>query len=338
MNLHLDLEEEEMEYLKSIGLTDNLDTMLTQALKFLYSEKPPEPLISLVEGMARAAQKELSTWTTVCGIPVTCNPEVSLSLGPVVGEVTSTSAIIMLEVGNASSLRTEVTCHIHRKVGHGLVQEQMIAFPDKAPKVFVFGEDTALEPNTEYIAVFSGICREDAARTFAMLKTKPDEIKSFKIIALSCDRPDRMLLGQKNPWYELAGKSYQADVMLHLGDQIYNKGEDSYNTQLLFGTKYNSMQKVTRDRMKKRARALWRNRYRETWNKKMTRESLQRGCHLMIWSDNDVANNFTTLKNVDGEQANSFLSLEYQMIGQVDRFDTLGILVSAHHAQKPHPP
>ena len=41
----------------------------------------------------------MSTWTAVQGIPVTCNPDVSLSLGPVVGEVTSTSAIIMLEVG-----------------------------------------------------------------------------------------------------------------------------------------------------------------------------------------------------------------------------------------------
>ena len=179
------------------------------------------------------AQKGLSAWTTVCGIPVTCKPDVSLSLGPVVGEVTSTSAIIMLEVGNESSLPTEVTCHIHRKVGTGLVQEQMITFPDKAPKVFVFGEGSALEPNTEYIAVFSGICREDATQTFAMFKTKPEEIKSFKIIALSCDRPDRMLLGQKNPWHELAGKSYEADVMLHLGDQIYNKGEDTNNTQLL---------------------------------------------------------------------------------------------------------
>ena len=157
------------------------------------------------------AQNGLSAWTTVCGIPVTCKPEVSLSLGPVVGEVTSTSAIIMLEVGNESSLPTEVTCHIHRKVGTGLVQEQMITFPDKAPKVFVFGEGSALEPNTEYIAVFSGICREDATQTFAMFKTKPEEIKSFKIIALSCDRPDRMLPGQKNPWHELAGKSYEAD-------------------------------------------------------------------------------------------------------------------------------
>ena len=249
------------------------------------------------------AQKGLSAWTTVCGIPVTCKPEVSLSLGPVVGEVTSTSAIIMLEVGNESSLPTEVTCHIHRKVGTGLVQEQMITFPDKAPKVFVFGEGSALEPNTEYIAVFSGICREDATQTFAMFKTKPEEIKSFKIIALSCDRPDRMLLGQKNPWHELAGKSYEADVILHLGDQIYNKGEDTNNTQLLFGTKYDAMQKENREEIKKRARSLWRNIYRKTWNPRMTRESLQKGCHLMIWSDNDVANDFTTLKNVDGEQA-----------------------------------
>ena len=91
-----------------------------------------------------------------------------MSLGPVVGEVTSTSAIIMLEVGNASSLRTEVTCHIHNKSGKGLVQEQTRAFPYKTPRVFVFEGETALEPNTEYIAVFSGICREDATRTFAM--------------------------------------------------------------------------------------------------------------------------------------------------------------------------
>ena len=34
MDLHLDLEEEEVEYLESIGLTDSLGTTLTQALIF----------------------------------------------------------------------------------------------------------------------------------------------------------------------------------------------------------------------------------------------------------------------------------------------------------------
>ena len=209
----------------------------------------------------------------------------------------------MLKVGNPNAPRTEVTCLVHKQVGKELVHEQTIAFPYRAPRVFVFDGDTALEPDTEYIAVFSGLCREDATRTFAMFKTKPEVVKTFRIIALSCDRPDRLLLGQKNPWYELARKSYHTDVMLHLGDQVYNKGEDSDNTQQLFGTEYDAMKRVNKERMKKRARALLRKKYRETWNKKMTRETLQKGSHLMIWSDNDVANDFTTLKDEDGEQA-----------------------------------
>ena len=36
------------------------------------------------------------------------------------------------------------------------------------------------------------------------------------------------------PRYELAKKSYSADVMLHLGDQVYNKGEDSDKTLQIF--------------------------------------------------------------------------------------------------------
>ena len=103
--------------------------------------------------------------------------------------------------------------------------------------------------------------------------------------------------------YEIARQSLACDVVLHLGDQVYNKGEDSDNTQQLFGTEYDAMKRVNKERMKKRARALLRKKYRETWNKKMTRETLQKGSHLMIWSDNDVANDFTTLKDEAGEQA-----------------------------------
>ena len=63
MDLHLELEEEEVEYLESIGIAETLGETLTQALKSLSSEKPPEPLLSLVvEGMARAAGKGLLLW------------------------------------------------------------------------------------------------------------------------------------------------------------------------------------------------------------------------------------------------------------------------------------
>merc|ERR1711915_797605 len=103
-------------------------------------------------------------------------------------------------------------------------------------------------------------------------------------------RPDRMLLGQKNPWYELARKTYST-------------GEDNDNTMQIFGKEYEEESDKMKSKMKKRARALLRKKYRETWNKKMTRSSLQQGSHLMIWSDNDVANDFTTLKDQEGEQA-----------------------------------
>ena len=53
-----------------------------------------------------------------------------------------------------------------------------------------------------------------------MFRTKPTEIREFRILAVSCDRPNRLLLGQKNPWFELARKAYNSDLVLHLGDQV----------------------------------------------------------------------------------------------------------------------
>ena len=129
--------------------------------------------------------------------------------------------------------------------------------PFQSHKAFVFNDDSysTLEPDTEYVAVFSGLRKEDAGRTFALFKTKPnpEDIKTFKILALSCDRPDRMLLGQKNPWYELARKTYSSDVVLHLGDQVYNTGEDNDNTQQIFGKEFDSMDDKMKRKMKKRA-------------------------------------------------------------------------------------
>ena len=60
---------------------------------------------------------------------------------------------------------------------------------------------------------------------------------------------------------------------------------------------------MQKHKMKKRAGALLRKKYLETWNKKMTRISLQQGTYLMIWSAIDVANDFTTLKDQEGEKA-----------------------------------
>ena len=129
------------------------------------------------------------------------------------------------------------------------------------------------------------------------------------------------LIGQKNPWYEIAKKSYRTDVILHLGDQVYNKGEDNDKTCQLFGEEYEAMEDSEKKLMKKRGRALLAKKYRQTWNKKATRSCLQQGCHLMIWSDNDVANDFTTMKDQNGEQAYppAFLQVGIEMYRDYQR-------------------
>lgn len=57
--------------------------------------------------------------------------------------------------------------------------------------------------------------------------------------------------------------------------QVYNSGEDNDNTMAIFGSEYAKLGEEGQKRMKKRARAMMRKKYRETWNKKMTRSCLQ---------------------------------------------------------------
>ncbi len=51
-----------------------------------------------------------------------------------------------------------------------------------------------------------------------------------------------------------------------------------------------------------RGRELWRNKYRNVFSREGKVDVLSKVSNLMIWSDNDVANDFTTLKTADGEQ------------------------------------
>ena len=257
------------------------------------------------------------------GYPVTCEEDVSLCVGPVMGEVTQSKAVILLEVKSDLRARMEITCELYKKGTSTVLSKQTIIFSSRSPRAFVFQEETetGLEADTEYVAVFHGLNVVDAPRAFALFKTKPETIKNFRIIAFSCDRPDRMFLGQKNPWYDIAKRSYKTDVILHLGDQVYNKGEDNDKTCQLFGEEYEAMDDTEKKLMKKRGRALLAKKYRETWNKKATRSSLQQGCHLMIWSDNDVANDFTTMKDQSGEQAYppAFLQVGIEMYRDYQR-------------------
>ena len=56
-----------------------------------------------------------------------------------------------------------------------------------------------------------------------------EDIRELTIVALSCDRPRRLLKGQENPWDRLDTlcREGRCDVMLHIGDQVYTKVRQS---------------------------------------------------------------------------------------------------------------
>ena len=55
--------------------------------------------------------------------------------------------------------------------------------------------------------------------------------------------------------------------------------------------------------MMNRGRELWRQKYRKHFNLPYKKEASAMVSNLTIWSDNDVANDFTTMKLEDGTQA-----------------------------------
>ena len=159
------------------------------------------------------------------------------------GEVTSSSAIILLEVkfsndtgSETQRRRVTIKCELFKKGETEPFTDTLEKeFPSRSPQVRIQWRRCLLiitsysktfhfvdlDPDTEYVAIFHGINSEEAGKVFALFKTKKEEIDQFTILALSCDRPDRLLLGQTNPWYQVAAQTYNTDVILHLGDQVF---------------------------------------------------------------------------------------------------------------------
>ena len=76
------------------------------------------------------------------------------------------------------------------------------------------------------------------------------------------------------------------------------KHADSY-----FAKNWDDLGEEKQEALMDRGRELWRRKYRSGFKKDFKREVLSQTSNLMIWSDNDVANDFTTMKNKDGNPA-----------------------------------
>ena len=155
--------------------------------------------------------------------------------------------------------------------------------------------------------MFNGVCKYNATNCFARFRTQSENPVSFRILALSCDRPTRLLLGQQDPWdhmveHGIAKGRQPVNTILHIGDQIYPDDEDIQTADKIFNAIYDKLPAPKKVLMMQRGRELWRNKYRKVFSYGGKAKLMSMASNLMIWSDNDVANDFTVMKNEDGTQ------------------------------------
>jgi len=210
-------------------------------------------------------------------------------VGPVIGKVTHSSAIILLEV----SLVSEITCHLTEEGKlFSLTKTQVL--PAHRPKVFVF---EGLQPSTKYIVTFTGLKPSHSRKRTGSFKTFDEHEKKLNVAVLSCDRPERMRPGETNMWEVLYEKiqNNEIDLMLHLGDQVYANDEFVDGWAVLNSLPTPDGADSYPPKHIEHVRNKFRDVYRHTWNLYYTQKVLAHCPHLMILSDNDVFNDFTII-------------------------------------------
>mmetsp|Transcript_103070 Transcript_103070/g.188055 ORF Transcript_103070/g.188055 Transcript_103070/m.188055 type:complete len:779 (-) Transcript_103070:37-2373(-) len=172
------------------------------------------------------------------------NPEVMVRVGPVIGKVTDTSAVVLLEVGTYSevSLNFAPICGNVEVPGEyqdkGMWQQDVsvstrnldtmvftaagsvsvchIMEPGRPCTFAVWG----LEPATCYLVLLSNVSQIDRDTRIARFRTMPERVESLRLVAISGQTASRQELGDASPWIslvDLARTGPEVQLVLHVG-------------------------------------------------------------------------------------------------------------------------
>eukprot|EP01103_Thecamoeba_quadrilineata_P005838 TRINITY_DN1558_c0_g1_i1.p1 TRINITY_DN1558_c0_g1~~TRINITY_DN1558_c0_g1_i1.p1 ORF type:complete len:551 (+),score=132.59 TRINITY_DN1558_c0_g1_i1:55-1707(+) len=239
------------------------------------------------------------------GITVDYDNSARASLGPIIGKVTTDSAIVLFECTDEVPVTVHFVPFIKNENGEveyqGKKEVTLVERMERnVPKSF---KVTGLHPNTAYRVIFSGVSEKAIKSRQAIVRTLPTKITKLSFAAFSCDRPERVLDGETNMWDLLEQKALNEEVpqiFLHLGDQVYGQKElvDAY--VILRQSHQDGMDDEAFKAVSGRCINRLADIYRFTWNLPHTAGNLALGQHLMIWSDNDLYNDFTIAKTEHG--------------------------------------
>ncbi|MEE9464368.1 MAG: alkaline phosphatase D family protein [Candidatus Neomarinimicrobiota bacterium] len=214
----------------------------------------------------------------------------NLTIGPVIGEVTDTTARILIEVDQAA----EVSCRLQGNNGelHNSNQD----FNAGRPGTFQF---EGLDQSTLYKVTLTGVDNPYPG-SFRTFPTEPNEIQ---IGIVSCNDPIREtkdFLGVRRffPTRRLkhldkrhvrkAGPKH-IDLLVHMGDQIYgDRVFKDYRHQL-----QNDNNQRNNEAFLMEIESDYRAIYRKNWYKhRWMRHILANVPNLMIWDDHDIADDW----------------------------------------------
>lgn len=192
-----------------------------------------------------------------------------MTIGPVIGKVTSDTARVLVESDRDAR---GATC-VARSAGH-TARAGPIDLPRGSPRAF---ELAGLQPDTEYRLEFERI---DAA-VEGRVRTPPANPVSMNVAAVSCNFTPRR--GDTDLWGELRDRyAGDLDLILHAGDQVYGDSAFEEALGILDGRATGT------HRQELRILEAYRRLYRSTWSHPPTRETLARVANLMIWDDHEI--------------------------------------------------
>ena len=136
-------------------------------------------------------------------------------IGPVIGKVTDTTAVIMLEVEEPAVV-TCILTDVLTRAAFKFVQ----VMPARRPKAFVA---SGLLPERRYAIHFVGIARWNRHRGVVTTAPSDDTLSSLTMAFVQGDRPDRLGASEKNPWQLLHEQLEYPwggpDLVVHVGSQ-----------------------------------------------------------------------------------------------------------------------
>eukprot|EP01006_Ploeotia_vitrea_P026164 TRINITY_DN59132_c0_g1_i1.p1 TRINITY_DN59132_c0_g1~~TRINITY_DN59132_c0_g1_i1.p1 ORF type:complete len:621 (+),score=69.59 TRINITY_DN59132_c0_g1_i1:161-2023(+) len=224
----------------------------------------------------------------------------NITVGPVIGLVTSTTARILCELPET----TYAMCCLYDDQQR-LASSTDAFFRAGIPSVFVFND---LSPEVKYIVKVDGWSHVNSSfRTFPTLPTLHNRL-AFAVVACNKIRITKEKVLTEEPegdvWNALAKECCQGSInmMLHVGDQVY--GDDDYEAMeqgkvdvsvgmahcvfaraqtIVNGTNPSQWEEVRQE-----VTELYRDAYRETWNHLPTKIALANCPSIMQYDDHEI--------------------------------------------------